>query len=240
MAQPETCRIRNGLMSISAQAILAELKSLANPEAAAGMARYGINPQNTYGIAIPELRRIAGQVGKDHALAGELWESGIHEARLLACFIDDPKQVTETQMETWAADFDSWDVCDQCCSNLFDKTPYAYEKAVAWCGREAEFTKRAGFSLIAALAVHDKKAGDERFETFFPLLLRESKDERNYVKKAVNWALRQIGKRNRRMNRRAVELAEQIAQMDSKSARWIAADALRELQGEKIQMKLRD
>jgi 3-methyladenine DNA glycosylase AlkD len=240
MAQPETCRIRNGLMSTPAQSVLAELKSLANPEGAAGMARYGIKPQNAFGIAIPELRRIAGQVGKDHALAGELWESGIHEARLLACFIDDPKQVTETQMETWAADFDSWDVCDQCCSNLFDKTPYAYEKAAAWCGREAEFTKRAGFTLMAALAVHDKKAGNERFEAFFPFLLREAKDERNYVKKAVNWALRQIGKRNRRLNRRAIELAEQIAQMDSKSARWIAADALRELQGEKIQMKLRD
>ena len=227
-------------MSGKTQEILDQLEGLANPEAVAGMARYGINPENTYGISIPELRRIAKETGKDHALAGELWDSGIHEARILACFIADPKRVTEAQMERWAADFDSWDVCDQCCSSLFDKTPFAYRKAVEWSEREAEFTKRAGFTLMAALAVHDKKAGDARFEQFLPILARESTDDRNYVKKAVNWALRQIGKRNRRLNRLAIETAGQIAKIDSKSARWIAADALRELQGEKIQNKLRD
>ena len=227
-------------MSGKTQEILDQLEGLANPEAVAGMARYGINPENTYGISIPELRRIAKETGKDHALAGELWDSGIHEARILACFIADPKRVTEAQMERWAADFDSWDVCDQCCSSLFDETPFAYRKAVEWSEREAEFTKRAGFTLMAALAVHDKKAGDARFEQFLPILARESTDDRNYVKKAVNWALRQIGKRNRRLNRLAIETAGQIAKIDSKPARWIAADALRELQGEKIQNKLRD
>jgi 3-methyladenine DNA glycosylase AlkD len=225
-------------MSDRARDILDQLKALANPEAVAGMARYGINPENIYGISIPVLRSIAKQAGRDHGLADELWDSGIHEARLLACFIGDPKQVTEAQMERWAADFDSWDVCDQCCSNLFDKTPFAYQKAVEWSGREAEFTKRAAFALIAALAVHDKKAEDARFELFLPILLREATDERNYVKKAANWALRQIGKRNRRLNRLAIQTAEEIARIDSKSARWIAADALRELQSEKIQKKL--
>jgi 3-methyladenine DNA glycosylase AlkD len=227
-------------MSSRAQEILEQLKRLANPEAVAGMARFGINSENTYGISIPELRRIAKETGRDHALAEALWETGVHEARLLACFVDDPKQVTETQMERWVADFNSWDVCDQCCSSLFDKTPFAYQKAVEWSGREAEFTRRAGFTMMASLAVHEKKAEDARFEPFFPILVRESTDGRNFVKKAVNWALRQIGKRNRRLNRLAIETAEEIARIDSKSARWIAADALRELRGEKVQTKLRD
>jgi 3-methyladenine DNA glycosylase AlkD len=227
-------------MSSRAQEILEQLKRLANPEAVAGMARFGINSENTYGISIPELRRIAKETGRDHALAEALWETGVHEARLLACFVDDPKQVTEAQMERWVADFNSWDVCDQCCSSLFDKTPFAYQKAVEWSGREAEFTRRAGFTMMASLAVHEKKAEDARFEPFFPILVRESTDGRNFVKKAVNWALRQIGKRNRRLNRLAIETAEEIARIDSKSARWIAADALRELRGEKVQTKLRD
>jgi 3-methyladenine DNA glycosylase AlkD len=227
-------------MSSRAQEILEQLKRLANPEAVAGMARFGINSENTYGISIPELRRIAKETGRDHALAEALWETGVHEARLLACFVDDPKQVTETQMERWVADFNSWDVCDQCCSSLFDKTPFAYQKAVEWSGRESEFTRRAGFTMMASLAVHEKKAEDARFEPFFPILVRESTDGRNFVKKAVNWALRQIGKRNRRLNRLAIETAEEIARIDSKSARWIAADALRELRGEKVQTKLRD
>jgi 3-methyladenine DNA glycosylase AlkD len=227
-------------MSSRAQEILEQLKRLANPEAVAGMARFGINSENTLGISIPELRRIAKETGRDHALAEALWETGVHEARLLACFVDDPKQVTETQMERWVADFNSWDVCDQCCSSLFDKTPFAYQKAVEWSGREAEFTRRAGFTMMASLAVHEKKAEDARFEPFFPILVRESTDGRNFVKKSVNWALRQIGKRNRRLNRLAIETAEEIARIDSKSARWIAADALRELRGEKVQTKLRD
>jgi 3-methyladenine DNA glycosylase AlkD len=218
--------------------VIDKLKSLASPEAVEGMARFGINPDHTLGIAIPTLRGLAGEIGRDHRLALDLWESGIHEARILACFIDDPRQVTEAQMELWVRDFDSWDVCDQCCSNLFDRTPYAYQKAVEWSGRSEEFVKRAGFVLMASLALHDKKAGDAQFEQFFPLIAREATDERNFVKKAVNWALRGIGKRGRRLNLLAVETAGQIAQLDSKSARWIASDALRELTSEKVQNKL--
>ena len=222
-----------------AEEILERLKSLANPANVAGMAHYGINPENTLGISIPTLRAMAREIGRDHRLAGELWTSGIHEARLLAGFIDDPKQVNEAQMEAWARDFDSWDVCDQVCMNLFDRTPFADRKAVEWSGREEQFVKRAAFALMASLAVHDKKAGDERFEAFIPLIVRESVDERNYVRKAVNWALRQIGKRNQRLNHRAVEVAQQIALLDSKSARWIATDALKELTSDKVLGKLR-
>ncbi|HZD58584.1 MAG TPA: DNA alkylation repair protein, partial [Anaerolineales bacterium] len=192
----------------SAKSILEHLRSLANPENVAGMARFGINPEKTYGISIPELRRIARQVGKDHELAQDLWDSGIHEARILACFIDEPAKVTEAQMDRWAADFDSWDVCDQCCGNLFDRTPFAYQKALEWSEYEQEFVKRAAFALMAYLAVHDKKAPDSPFEAFLPIIVRESSDDRNYVKKAVNWALRQVGKRSRYLNERAIEIAE--------------------------------
>jgi 3-methyladenine DNA glycosylase AlkD len=232
---------------ITLDPILARLKSQANPGNVAGMARFGINPDNTLGISIPVLREMAGQVkrnlageiGKNHALAGELWASGVHEARLLAGFIDDSRLVDEAQMERWAADFDSWDVCDQVCSGLFDRTPFAWAKAAEWSGRSEEFVKRAGFVLMAALAWHDKKASDEQFEALFPILAREASDERNFVKKAVNWALRAIGKRNRALNGRAIETALQIAASGSKTARWIASDALRELTSEKIQARWR-
>ena len=142
-------------------------------------------------------------------------------------------------METWVKDFDSWDVCDQVCSNLFDKTPFAYRKAIEWSKREEEFVKRAGFVLMATLSVHDKKADNKKFEQFFPIIKRESNDNRNFVKKAVNWALRQIGKRNLSLNKKAIKTAKEIQKMDSKSARWIASDALRELTSEKIQKRLK-
>lgn len=203
------------------------------------MARFGINPENTYGISIPNLRRLAREIGRDHALAQELWASGIHEARILASMIDESSNVTEEQMEAWARDFDSWDVCDQCCMNLFEKTGYAYQKCVEWSSREEEFVKRAGFALMARLAVSDKKAGDEQFAEFFPIIKREAADNRNYVKKAVNWALRQIGKRNRSLNRVAISTAKEIQEIDSKSARWIASDALRELTSEQVQGRLK-
>ena len=215
--------------------ILARLKSLANPEAVAGMARYGINPENTYGVSILTLRGIGKEIGVNHALAQQLWASGIHEARILATLIDDPRMVTEEQMERWAHDFDSWDACDQCCSNLFGKTGFAYQKAVEWSSNDREFVKRAGFVLMARLAVSDKKADDEQF---LPLIKREAGDDRNYVKKAVNWALRQIGKRNLNLNRGAMGTAEEIQRMDSKSARWIASDAIRELTSEAVQRKI--
>ncbi len=219
--------------------VLNHLKSLANPENVRGMARFGINPQGTLGISIYTLRPLAKQLGVNHGLALELWESGVHEARLLAGFIDDPRQVTPEQMERWVSDFDSWDVCDQVCSNLFDRTPYAYQKAFEWSEREEEFVKRAGFVLMAALSVHDKKAPDERFLAFLPVIIREASDERNYVRKAVNWALRQIGKRNRSLNQSAIQTAQEISQMNSPAARWIAKDALRELTSAKVQARLK-
>ena len=219
--------------------ILERLKSLSNPEAVSGMARFGINPENAYGISIPILRKMARQIGKNHELAKQLWSSGIHEARILASMVDDPTMVTETQLERWVKGFDSWDVCDQCCSNLFDKNEFAYQKAVEWSERGEEFVKRAGFVLMAALAVHDKKADDWRFEEFFPIIKREATDGRNFVKKAVNWALRQIGKRNPTLNKIAIEVAREIRQIDSKAAQWIARDALRELTSDRVQRRLR-
>lgn len=218
--------------------IIDRLKSLADPEAVAGMARFGINPDRTLGVSVPNIRAMARELGRDHHLALDLWESGIHEARMLAAFIDDPKQVDEAQLERWVADFDSWDVCDQTCSNLFDKTPWAYAKAAEWAGRPEEFVKRAGFVMMACLAVHDKKGADEKFLDFLPIIKREATDDRNFVKKAVNWALRQIGKRNIALNKAAVAAASEIRQLDSKPAGWIAADALRELAGEAVQKKL--
>ncbi len=203
------------------------------------MARFGINPKNTLGISVPVLRSMAKSIGTDHALALKLWASGIHEARLLAAFVDDSARVTDAQIERWVIQFDSWDVCDQCCGNLFDRTPFAYRKAVEWSKRKPEFQKRAGFALMAYLAVHDRGARDSAFEKFFPLIARGSMDERNFVKKAVNWALRQIGKRNLYLNRAAVKTASEIAKLDSKSARWIAADALRELNNAAVQKRLR-
>jgi len=219
--------------------ILRKLKSLADPKAVEGMARFGINPKNTYGVSIPNLRTMAIEIGRNHLLAQQLWSSGIHEARILASMIEGPEMVTEEQMERWVKDFDSWDVCDQCCSNLLDKTKFAYRKAVEWSERHEEFVKRAGFVLMAALAVHDKKAKDEEFLKFLPIIKRESIDNRNFVKKAVNWALRQIGKRNINLNKAAIKIAKDMQGIDSNSAKWIALDARRELTSETIQKRLR-
>jgi 3-methyladenine DNA glycosylase AlkD len=218
--------------------IIEKLKSLSNPKAVEGMARYGINPNNTFGVSIPNLRQMAKETGKSHNLAQQLWKSGIHEARILASMIDDPKLVNGAQLEDWVGDFDSWDVCDQCCSNLFEDTGLAYGKAVEWSSRPEEFTKRAGFVLMARLAFSDKKASDDKLEVFFPMIQREASDERNYVKKAVNWALRQMGKRNKILNNKAINVAKMIQSMDSKSARWIASDALRELASVAVQKRL--
>jgi 3-methyladenine DNA glycosylase AlkD len=209
--------------------LIARLKTMENPANVAGMARFGINSNYTLGISVVTLRKIAREVGKDHALALKLWSSGIHEARLLACFVAEPGKVTSGLMNRWVKDFDSWDVCDQCCMNLFDKTPYAYEKVKEWSTRKEEFVRRAAFALIAGLAVHDKAASNRDFQRFFPLIKASATDSRNYVKKAVNWALRQIGKRNSFLHREAMRTANEIAKMDSSSARWIAADAIREL-----------
>lgn len=213
------------------QQILKTLKSHANPKNVAGMARFGINPKNTLGISIPFLRQLGKKIGKNHELAQQLWKTKIHEARLLAAFIEEPKKVTSKQMDQWTADFDSWDICDQVCSNVFDKTPFAYVKSFNWVKDKREFVRRAGFVMMAALAVHDKKQPDKTFIKFFPVIEKYSADERNFVRKAINWALRQIGKRSDFLKPRAIKCAKKIQKLDSKSARWVAADALRELQG---------
>lgn len=221
------------------QQVLKELKSQANPKNVEGMARFGINPENTLGISVYVIRDMAKNIGKDHKLALKLWKSKIHEARMLAGFIAEPGKTGEALMEKWVKDFDSWDICDQVCSNLFDGTPLAYKKAFEWSRRKEEFVKRAGFVLMAALSVHDKKADDKKFETFLPVIKRESKDERNFVRKAVNLALRQIGKRNKKLNKKAIKTAKEIKKIDSKAARWIASDTLRELRSEAVQKRLK-
>ena len=217
--------------------ILDFLKEHENIENKRGMSRFCINTDKAFGVRIPVLRQLAKTIGKDHHLALSLWKSGFHEARLLAIFIADPKQVDEEQMESWVLEFDSWDICDQCCGVLFDKTPFAFKKAIAWAGRDEEFVKRAGFVLMATLVVHRKKVADQEFMPFFTLIEREACDERNFVKKAVNWALRQIGKRSVFLHANAIESCEKIKLQNSKSARWIAADALRELHSEKLKIR---
>ena len=218
--------------------VIKKLKLFSRSENVKGMARFGINPKNTYGIPIPVLRKLAKEIGKNHKLAKELWESGIHEARILASIIDEPQKVTEKQMEKWVKDFDSWDVCDQVCFNLFDNTEFSYKKIFEWSRRKQEFVKRTAFALIACLAFHNKKMTDKEFEQFFSIIKKESIDDRNFVKKAVNWAIRQIGKRNMSLNKKAIKLAKEIQKIDSKSAKWIAADAIKELNSDKIQKRI--
>jgi len=217
--------------------IIKKLKSLSNSKNVEGMARFGINPKKTLGIGIPVLRKMAKEIGKNHKLALELWDSGIHEARILAGFIDEPTKVTERQMEKWVKDFDSWDVCDQVCSSLFDKTDFIWKKVEEFTRRKEEFVKRTGFTLMACLAVHDKKAQDKDFIKLLPIIKKEATDERNFVRKAVNWALRQIGKRNKNLNKEAIKVAKEILKMESKTAKWIASDTLRELTSPSIQKK---
>jgi 3-methyladenine DNA glycosylase AlkD len=219
--------------------IVDEIRQSANPKALDGMTRFGIQTSKAFGVSIPELRKIARRTGTNHDLALQLWRTGIHEARILASMIDDPAKVTGDQMEKWAADFDSWDVVDGCCGNLFDKTKIALSKAQEWSGRREEYVKRAGFVLMAEMAVHDKKAPNSTFLEFLPLIEKEALDQRNFVKKAVNWPLRQIGKRNTALNQAALRACKRIQRLDSKSARWIASDALRELTSVQVQKKLR-
>ncbi len=219
--------------------ILDRLRLLGDPKNVEGMARYGIRVAKAFGVSAPNLRALAKEVGKDHGLAGRLWRTGIHDARGLAALIDDPAKATVRQMERWAKDFNSWAVCDAACCCLFDKTPYAWDKAVEWTERQEEYVKRAGFVLMAALAVHDKKTPDERFLAFLPLVSKHATDDRNFVKKAVNWALRQIGKRSRYLNEAAIRTAQEIRRIDSRTARWVASDALRELTSDKVRQRLR-
>ncbi len=225
-------------VGMSIENVLRDLKARASPDSVEGMKRFGINPEKTLGISIPDLRGLARKMGKNHSMAQELWASGIHEARILAGFIDEPAMVTDQQMESWVKDFDSWDVCDQVCG-LFAKTKLSYAKAMEWSRRKEEFVKRAAFALMAWLAVHDKNAADEKLAKFLPIIKRESADDRNFVKKAVNWALRQIGKRNLALNKLAIQTAREIQKTESRSAKWISSDALRELSDQKVLERLK-
>jgi 3-methyladenine DNA glycosylase AlkD len=231
--------VTSGSPAERAQQVLAELRSLADPSQLAGMARFGIATDHALGgIGMPRLRRMGRELGPDHDLAEALWGTGVHEARLLAAFVDDPALVKVEQMERWAGGFDSWDLCDTVCGSLFDRTPFAHDRAVAWSSREGEFVKRAGFAIMAWLAVHDREAGNERFLAFLPHVERGARDDRKLVRKAVSWALRQIGKRNARLNADAVACAERIREQGSRSARWVASDALRELTGDAVRQRV--
>jgi 3-methyladenine DNA glycosylase AlkD len=223
----------------SVKDVLDRLQSKAKPEQLAGMAKYGITVEQRLGVSVPDMRKLAKELGRDHKLALDLWRTGIAEARIVAGMVGDPAKLTEEQMEEWVTGIDSWDVCDQVCMNLFEKNQLAWKKIVHWSQREEEFVKRTAFSLIACLAWHDKKASDEKFIGLLPVIMREATDERNFVKKAVNWALRNIGKRNLNLNEAAIKTAKEIPRLDSKAARWIAADAIRELESDAIQRRLK-
>ncbi|WP_214072439.1 DNA alkylation repair protein [Mucilaginibacter sp. dw_454] len=211
------------------QEVITLLKDKADAKHHAGMLRFGVSNEKALGVKIPEVRKIAKLIKKDHELAQALWDTDIHEARILASMIDDPALVTPQQIDSWTKDFATWDVCDQVCGNLFDRTSYVVDKAIEFSAHKEEFIKRAGFVLMAEYAVHGKKAADDVFISFFPIIEREAWDDRNFVKKAVNWALRQIGKRNDALKPLAIQCAERILLQNNKAAKWIAGDALREL-----------
>lgn len=219
--------------------VLRRLRSKAHAGNLAGMARYGISVGGRLGVSVPDMRAIAKEIGTNHRLALALWKTGISEARQVAAMIDDPLRVTENQMESWVADFDSWDLCDGVCLNLFEKTSFARQKIREWAPRDEEFVRRAAFSMMACLAWHDRAAPDESFLAFFPLLEHAATDQRNFVKKAVNWAIRNIGKRNPELNRAALRLSRRLRATGSRSARWIAGDAIRELESEAVRKRLK-
>jgi 3-methyladenine DNA glycosylase AlkD len=208
--------------------ILREMRSLANPAALEGMARFGIDTSSALGLSVPTIRAIARQVGKDQALAEKLWDSGVREARILASMVANPRAITRSTMDRWVRDFRSWDVCDACCCDLFDRTPFVWRKIPKWAASNREYVRRAAFSTLACAAVHDKAADDQRFLDGLALVEQYAFDDRNFVRKAVNWALRNIGKRNARLLPAAIACAKRLRAQDSKAARWIAADALRE------------
>ena len=218
---------------------LAELRRLGEKRNVHGMAHFGIVAKIVYGVAKPKMDELARRIGRDHELALELWDTGVHDARILAGMIDEPAKVTVAQMNRWVRNFDNWDVCDGTCCHLFVFAEPAWGRAIEWTKRTAEFEKRAGFALIAYLAYRDKAAKNAQYRKVLPILLREAHDDRNFVRKAVNWALRNIGKRNLPLNRAAIRTAERMKRMDSPAARWIAADALRELKSQAVQNRLR-
>jgi len=219
--------------------IIDELKSKGDKKNIEGMARFGIKSDNNLGNSVTFIRNFARKIGKNHDLALELWKTGIRDARMLAACIDEIDKVTEPQLDNWVKDFDSWDICDHCCGHLFERTSHCNKKIIEWSKRKEEFVKRAAFALIAWSAVHDKKSDNTKFEKYLKIIIRESNDERNYVKKAVNWGLRNIGKRNLALNKKAIQTSKEILKLDTKTARWIANDAIRELSSEKIQNRFK-
>jgi 3-methyladenine DNA glycosylase AlkD len=225
--------------SVEADEVLRRLREMSDAERLQGMSRYGIAVGKALGVNVPQVRSLAGKIGKDHRLAAALFDSGIHEAMILACFVDEPKKVTEGQMDDWVGRFDSWDLCDQCCNDLFWRTPYAWTKAMEWSERPEEFVRRSGFTMMAVLAVHDRKATDKDFTKLLWRIEKHSSDGRNFVKKAVNWALRQIGKRNSALHDEAVRTAERIMAKGDAPSKWVASDALRELQSTAVLERLK-
>lgn len=233
------------------EALLAELRSLSGQKDRSSMARAGIKIDGSFGVSVYTIREMAKRLGRDHRLANELWATKQREARLLACFVDEPTQVSEAQMEGWASEFDSWDICDQATTSLFDQTPFAWRKARQWARREEEWVRRAGFALMAGLAVHDKAAPDRDFEKLYTLIERGAFDQRNFVYKAVSWALRNVGKRNLKLNASAIACAEALRAraneqaggkrgggLATRAARWVAGDVERELRSQKVQARL--
>ena len=205
------------------------MRAQRDPDAIEKMRRFGIDVQKGFGMSVPQIRAVARRTGRDQTLAEQLWRSGIHDVRILASMVADPLKISRTTMDRWAADFDSWDICDACSYAFFDRTPYAVAKIHKWAKDKREFVRRAAFATIAGIAVHDKEASDQVFLAFLPLIEQYAFDERNFVRKAVNWALRAIGKRNPALCSAAIECAERVRSQGTTSARWVAADALREL-----------
>jgi 3-methyladenine DNA glycosylase AlkD len=218
--------------------LLTKLKTKARPDQLAGMARYGMKTENRLGTQMPELRKLAKETGKNHDLAMRLWQTGIAEARILASMVAEPEKLTEQQMDSMTADVDSWDVGDQTCMNLFEKTPLAWQKIQEWSQREEEFVKRTAYGLIACLAWHSKTATDQQFTDTFSAIAHGAQDQRKSVQKAVSWALRNTGKRNPNLNKKAIALAMEIQKTGTKPARWVASDVIRELTGEAVQKRL--
>lgn len=214
---------------MTSREIIKKMKAMSSQKNIEGMDRFGINCKKKFGIAAPDLKTLVKGNKRNHELALELWDTRIHEGMILAALIEDPKKVTEKQMDKWVKDIDCWAVCDTVCGRVFDRTPFALQKALEWVKNEKEFIRRAGIVVMTWIAVHDKKAPDAYFEKLFPILKKYSTDERNFVRKAVNWAIRTFGKRNKTLLPKAIKLAKEIQKIDSKSARWIAADAIREL-----------
>lgn len=226
-------------MSVQYKEVMGHLKSMGNKKDLEGMKRFGINTEKAYGISVTSLRKFAKKIGKNHELAKQLWSSGIHEARLLSCIIEEPEKVSEDQMNNMVKDLNSWDLVDISCNEVFRKLPFAYKKCFELSSRKEEFVKRTAFSLMAYFAWNDRKISNEDLMNFFPVIKRESTDNRNFVKKAVNWALRQIGKKNKKLNKEAIKVAKEIQKIDSKAAKWITSGALKELTDKKILERLK-